>query len=131
MIGTAAFTAMTVGAALVAFDSVRSLVDQWQSPAITVGAGAVFALPFAALFLAALAIATARSLPARQRPSEKMGRWTWATAAVALLSIIAALIASGLIGRTLEARGYKSCSSGSPIKLGIVHWQKDSLSCAA
>lgn len=129
-IGAIAFAAMAAGAALIAFDSSRTLIGQWRSSIVTVGAGAVFALPFIAIFLLALAVATARSLPDRRRPSERMGRWTWATGAIALASILAAIIGSSMIAEALEARGYHACTNGSPLRLGVVHWRQEGLPCA-
>lgn len=124
------FMLMAIGAGAIAFDSSRTLVTDWGSPQVTIGAGAVFALPFFALFLAALAIATLRAIPGRQRPAEKMGKWTWVIGSVAVLSILGATIASGVVARSLEARGYLECAGKSPLRLGVVHWRKGGLPCA-
>ena len=121
---------MVVGSTLVAFDSVRTTVAQWSSAEVSVSAGAAVTLPFVIPFLLALTVATLRAIPGRQRPIEKMGRWTWALATVALASIPVGEAASVVMSRSLEAHGYKQCGHSSSLRLGVAHWFKKDLSCS-
>ena len=131
ILGAFAFTAIAAAGAYVAFDSTRTTLTQWSSPELSVSAGATIALPVVVAFLIALAVATARAIPGHQRPVEKMGRWTWALGAVALVSIPVAGVASDMLSRSLEAGGYRICGRSSSLRLGVAHWRKKDVPCAS
>jgi len=129
IVGALAFAALATGGCTVALASTRALVRGWGTDHVPVGAGAVFALPFMALFILALSLGVARAVPGRQSPSMYLGPWTMRLGGVALASVIGASIAGAVLSDRLRGAGYVSCRGGFTGRLGIVHWVRGGAAC--
>lgn len=127
--GTILFAVLGLSAGAVAIKSVRQVVADWNSDSVAVGAGAIVALPWMALFIFALAFATARSISRRARPSELMGRGTAILGGITLIAVAVASLFGVAVANRLEADGYSRCDRGFTGRLGIVHWVRGNARC--